>query len=145
MSNVRKHEKNESKVEFDNNYFKIHNDAILLIKNNFGAKGSLAKVNEKYIDMMGDKVLDIIFDIGTNIRIANSIYPRTRKELSVRRLHMDKAIGLCYDLLTKYQLTMEFLGVADDKYTIETGHLVHEINCIKKWRASDNKRFSNLV
>lgn len=144
MSNVKKGEKRESKNEFDNTYFKIHKDAILIIENNFGAKKEIKDVFQKYIKIMGDKVLSVVMDIGTNIRIANSIFPISHEEYLMRRAHQGKAIGLCFDLLTKYQLAMNVLSVPDDKYTVETGHLIHEINCLKKWRQSDHKRYKDL-
>ena len=76
--------------------------------------------------------------------MANSIYPKTKVEFEERRINQDKAIGLCFDLLTKYQLVMNTLKVKDDKYTVEIKNISHEINCIKSWRASDNKRFKDL-
>lgn len=144
MSNVRKNDQKKSKVEFDNTYFKVHDDAIFLIENKFGAKGELQQTFETYINVMKEKVLNDVIDMGTNIRIANSIFPISREEYLVRRTYQKKAIGLCFDLLTKYQLIMNTLKVPDDKYTIETKHLVHEINCLKRWRKSDNKRYKNL-
>lgn len=35
---IPKGERRQSKVEFDNTYFKVHDDATRLIDNNFGAK-----------------------------------------------------------------------------------------------------------
>ena len=78
------------------------------------------------------------------IGFSNSIYPIYQSELEERRLAQEKAIGLCYDVMTKYQLVMHELKVPDDKHTDEIKHLIHEINCLKKWRTSDNKRFNNL-
>lgn len=147
MSNVRKNRQKESRVEFDNTYFRIHDDAMLIIKNSFGAKDGVKQEYRNYIEVISKKVFNIIFDIGTNIRIANSIYPTeptAREEYAVRRAHQEKAIGLCFDLLTKYQLAMKVLKVPDDKYTVETKNLIHEINCLKKWRSSDRKRYENL-
>ena len=141
---VTKGERRDSKVEFDNTYFKIHDDAVKLIRYSFGASKEVRETASNYIKVVSSKILSDILDIGTNIRIANSIYPRNKMELETRRLYQDKAIGLCFDLLTKYQLIMRTLGVKDDKYTIETGNIVHEINCLKSWRASDNKRFKDI-
>lgn len=141
---VKKGDRRDSKVEFDNIYFRIHDDAIKLIQNYFGAKKQTREDFSNYIRSASLSVYKDVFDIGTYIRMANSIYPRTKLELDTRRLYQDKAIGLCFDLLTKYQLTMRTLGVKDDKYTIETGNIVHEINCLKSWRQSDNSRFKNL-
>ena len=141
---VNLQDRRESKVEFDNNYFKIHDDAINLIKNNFGAKKDIADNYKYYIGVMANKILNDVMDLGTYIRIANSIYPRCMSEYEERRTYQSKAIGLCFDLLTKYQLTMHQLKVKDDKFVEEAKHVTHEINCLKKWRESDVKRFKNL-
>ena len=141
---VKKGDRRESKVEFDNIYFRIHDDAVKLIQNHFGAKCQARENLSDYIRAMSFNVYRNVFDIGTYIRMANSIYPRNKLELDARRLYQDKAIGLCFDLLTKYQLIMRTLSVKDDKYTIETGNIVYEINCLKSWRQSDNTRFRDL-
>lgn len=140
---VNKVDRRESKVEFDNNYFRIYDDAIKIIKYNFGADKKRREEYKDYIRVMSIKVLEIVTDLGTHIRIANSIYPTYQSELEERRIEQDKAIGLCYDLMTKYQLIMRELRVKDDKYVQEIKNLIHEINCLKKWRTSD-KRFTNL-
>ena len=141
---VNKVDRRESKIEFDNTYFRVYDDAIRLIKNGFGADKKRREEYKGYIKVMSSKILDLIMDLGTYIRIANSIYPKYPSELEARRLEQDKAIGLCFDLLTKYQIIMRELHVKDDKYVQEIKHIVHEINCLKKWRASD-KRFSEQV
>lgn len=133
---VNKTKRKESKVEFDATYFKLFNDATFLIENHFGAK------NETMItQIIGDRILRVVFDIGTHIRMANSIYPTCEIEYQERRLHQDKAIGLCFDLLTKYQLILEKLKIPDDKYVNEIKNVIHEINCLKRWRETDHKRF----
>lgn len=141
---VPKSKRRDSKVEFDNNYFKIYNDCILLIMNKFGAKGDIAQKYEVYIKAMALDTLKTINEIGRQIRIANSIFPTCDIEYQERRLSQDKAIGLCYDLLTKYQIIMNILRVSDNKYVGEIEHIIHEINCLKSWRTSDNKRFKNI-
>lgn len=140
---VNRSDRRESKVEFDNTYFKIYNDAVTLIEKRFGAKDAQAQ-RTGYISYMATAIMKSVTDIGTHIRIANSIYPIYKQELIERRLAQEKAIGLCYDVLTKYQLVMTELKVPDDKYVEEIKHLIHEINCLKKWRSSDNDRFKNL-
>lgn len=138
---VKKHDRTESKVEFERAYFAIHDDAVLLIHNSFGGDKEKREAYKDYLHVVSRKVLADILDIGTEIRIANSIYPKVSAELDERRIHQDKAIGICFDLLTKYQLIMHTVGTKDDKYVEEIRHLMHQINCLKKWRASDNKRF----
>ena len=94
----------KSKTEFENAYFKIHDDCINLIENNFGASKEKYEHEADYIKAMSSIVLKIIFEMGTHIKIANSIYPKYKSEHEARRVHQDNAIGLCFDLLMKYQL-----------------------------------------
>lgn len=137
-------DRRESRVEFDRVYFRVYDDAMKIIQNNFGASKELREERKGYIAVMSDRVLKSVTDLGTHIRIANSIFPKYRSELEERRLEQEKAIGLCYDLLTKYQLAMTYLKVKDNKYVQEIKNLSHEINCLKRWRDSDRKRFSDL-
>ena len=141
---VNKGDRRESKVQFDATYFKVFDDAVNLTENNFYAKSDVAEKRKRFIDRMGDAVLKSVTEIGTQIRLANSIYPMYQSELEQRRIAQEKAIGYCFDLLTKYQLILTELKVPQEKHTEEINHLVHEINCLKKWRSSDNKRFKNL-
>lgn len=145
MSSVNAIDRKKSRVEFDNAYFKIYDDAIRLIKANFGADKEIRETHSTYISVMATKVLKIVTDIGTHIRIANSIYPIYKSELEERRIAQGKAIGLCFDLLTKYQLIMRELQVEDDKFSEEVRHIGHEIKSLKNWRTSDQKRFGERV
>ena len=140
---VKKGERNteevDSKTGFFNTYFKMYDDAINLIDNNFGARDSI------FVRKMSDKVFDIINDIGTHISIANAIYPKDKdykKEYEERRTHQEIAIGLCFDLLNKYKIAAKKLKARGNEYVNETKNINHEINCLKKWRTSDNHRFS---
>ena len=141
---VNKSDRRESAVEFDNTYFKVYFDAVWLIENNFGAKGEIPEKKKWYIMMMSSTILKSVTEMGTHIRIANSIFPTCKEELIERRIEQDKAIGLCYDVMTKYQLTMTELKIPGDKHTDRIKNIIHEINCLKKWRQVDNKRFKNL-
>ena len=141
---VVKGKRNESKVEFDNLYINIYRDAVRLINNQFGASERAREIYATYIREMSYKILDLVVDIGMHIRIANSIYPKTRLEYETRRTEQGIAIGMCYNLLTQYQLVMYTLGAKDDKFRNESDLVIKEINCLKKWRTSDN-RFSNIA
>lgn len=141
---VPKGERRESKVEFDNTYFKIFEDCVRLSVKGFGGREDLIKEYEPYVQTMQKEVITTVSEIGRNIRIANSIYPTCKAEYEIRRISQEKAIGLCYDLLTKYQLVMKILKVKDNKYVEEIKNIRHEINCLKSWRSSDNKRYKDL-
>jgi hypothetical protein len=102
--------RNKSKVEFDAVYFTVHDDCVKLIECGFGAEKEIRKQHQNYIETSGKEVLRTILMLGRFIRIANSIYPTNKIELENRRVCQDKAIGLCFDLLTKYQLIMHTLS-----------------------------------
>lgn len=140
-------DKKRSKVEFDNVYYRILEDSIQITDNKFGASAKMREKRHKFIETMCGRVDRVVADVGTHIRIANSIYPNAPEaqiQAKQRRVHQEKAIGLCFDLMTKYVNTMHILEVDEEKYVEHLKHVMHEINCLKKWKTSDAKRFSNL-
>ena len=144
MSNVKEGDRSKSKAAFDNAYQKIYDDCFRLVNNKFGATAKQREEYETPLRTRCEKVSMIVDDIGTEIRIANSIFPHYSSEAAERRLHQEIAIGLCFDLMTKYHNTMKFLHIRDDKYVCEMKHILHEINCLKRWKESDDKRFGDL-
>lgn len=137
-------DRSKSKAAFDAAYFALHDDCISLIECSFGADKEQRESHKGYIEVMGKELLKNILILGRFIRVANSIFPRTKIELDERRVNQDKAIGICFDILTKYQLVMKKLKVPDDKHVEEIKHVQREINYLKSWRTSDNKRFKDL-
>ena len=84
-------------------------------------------------------IVDCLRDITREVYIANSIYPTCMEELVERRLHQDKAVGLCYDLTQELQYAIETLPVDVNIY-LRFGEMIQtEINLIKGWRKADNK------
>lgn len=84
-------------------------------------------------------IVDCLRGITREVYIANSIYPTCMEELVERRLHQDKAVGLCYDLTQELQYAIETLPVDVNIY-LRFGEMIQtEINLIKGWRKADNK------
>lgn len=84
-------------------------------------------------------IVDCLRAITREVYIANSIYPTCMEELVERRLHQDKAVGLCYDLTQELQYAIETLPVDVNIY-LRFGEMIQtEINLIKGWRKADNK------
>ena len=52
---------------------------------------------------------------------------------------MTRAIGLCYSILTNYQLVMKRFNIDDNKYEADVKAIKHFINSIKNWRKSDSR------
>ena len=138
-------DRKKSKTEFDRVYYAILADSLQITKNCFGASKEKRAEYAEYIRSMCNRVDRVVADIGTHIRIANSIFPKEpdiQREAKERRVHQEKAIGLCFDLLTKYTNTMQILDVPEEKYVEHFKRIVHEVNCLKNWKKSDDKRFA---
>ena len=144
MSSVAKGDRKPSKQEFDAIYHRIHDEAEDMIKNNFHAKGENAAGNTEYIKSAADSLRTFVWELIYHIKVANSIYPTTPEELTERRIEQDRAIGICFDILTMYEIVMHRLKVKDDMGVTEIKTIRHQINAIRAWRTSDNKRFRNF-
>ena len=139
-----KGERHISKDEFDALYYRIHDDAENMIEHGFRAKPEIIRENSDYIKTAGDKLRGFVWDIINDIKIANALYPTTHEELIDRRLAQERALGNCASILTLYDITMQKLRVKDDMGVEEIKHVNHQINAIRAWRTSDNKRFKDL-
>lgn len=64
---VKKGDMRDSKVEFDNIYFRIHDDAIKLIQNYFGAKKQTREDFSNYIRSASLSVYKDAFKVVTKI------------------------------------------------------------------------------
>lgn len=126
-----------SSVEFDNSYYRVHDDVCDMVANGFYAPADVREREAWYIARQGDEMLGLTFRLLCHIKVANSIYPTCRSELEERRINQDRAIGVCYTLLAHYQMAMHRLRVPDDKHTDEVERLLKEISSLKAWRTSD--------
>ena len=142
---VKVADRKPSKINYEDNYYRIVDDANRLIEHNFGGDRKMLQVFPTYVKEQKEAIMSNILEIGTCIRKASSIvYPVNMEEVNRRRSYQDDAIGLCFDTLTKYQLTMKILLVRDDKYINEIINLINEIEYLKSWRTSDYGRFKNV-
>ncbi len=137
-------ERNQSKIEFDATYFKVYDDACDLVDRHFGATEKQITEKADFIKSQGEALMGYTDRLLYFIRLANSLYPTCKREYEERRLNMDLAIGVCYAIVTKYQCVFHRLRINEEKYVYVLKNIQHEINCIKAWRKSDNKRFKNL-
>lgn len=135
---VPKGKQNLSKIEFDRLLFKIADSTANIVEIHFGVDYNVYAKHQLYIDDKSREVLQLVDDILRYVRMANA-YPTCRAEYETRRDCMTRAIGLCYSILTNYQLVMRRFDVDDDKYVTDIEDIWHFINSLKKWRASDNR------
>ena len=136
---VVKSKRNQSKVEFEQLYFKVADGIDNLVEHNFYATAELLQKNQVFLNIRYATLEKLTDDLLYNIKVANSIYPFCLAEWEERRLAMGKAIGICYAILTNYQRIMMRLRISDNKYTTNISDVIHMINSLKAWRKSDNK------
>jgi len=84
-------------------------------------------------------IIDSLREIQKNVYMANSIYPTYMEELIERRIHQDRAIGHCYNLVQELHYIIETLPVNINVYLRFADEIQTEIDLIKGWRKSDNK------
>lgn len=95
--------------------------------------------DEWFIEDERKTIVNCLRAITREVYIVNSIYPTVQEELTERRLHQDRAIGLCYTLTQELQYAIETLPVDVNQY-LRFGEMIQtEVNLIKGWRKSDNK------
>lgn len=135
---VPKGRRNKSKIEFDNLFFKIAEDAANMVENHFGADDETYETHRLYLDDKSREVLSLVNHILRYIRMAN-VFPTCRTEYETRRDCMSRAIGLCYSILINYQLVMKRFKIDDNKYVTDIENIWHFINSVKNWRSSDNR------
>ena len=135
---VPKGKQNKSKIEFDNLFFKIAGNAANIVENRFGVDEATYQAHRLYIDDKSRELLQLVDDILRYIRMAN-VYPTCRIEYETRRDCMTRTIGLCYSMLSNYQLVMRRFDIDDNKYVTDIDDIWHFINSVKNWRSSDNR------
>lgn len=135
---VPKGKQNKSKVDFDALFFKVANNTVNIVENCFGIDDEVYVEHRLYIDDKARELLQLVDHILRYIRMANA-FPTCRKEYETRRDCMTRAIGLCYSILTNYQIVMKRFEIDDDKYVTDIDDIWHLINSIKNWRKSDNR------
>ncbi len=136
---VVKSKRSESKIEFENTYFKLADSVDNLVEHNFYASTELISRNETFLKIRCESLEKLTDDLLFHIKIANSIYPTCITEWEERRTTIGKAIGICYAILTHYQRIMNRLKIPDNKYVDDILIVGKMINSLKAWRKSDNK------
>lgn len=141
---VPKNKRSQSKVEFEHLYYTLADRIDTMVEHNFYANAIAANENKIFLSQRAWAMSRLTDDLLYYIKIANSIYPQTKTEWEERRVAMDKAIGICFALLTHFQRVMMRLRVKDNCYTQDVMLIGHMINSLKSWRKSDNKLKENF-
>lgn len=141
---VPKSKRSKSSVEFEMIYFTLADGVDNLIENSFYVSDELALKNKMFIENRSRALSALTDELLFHIKVANSIYPVCNTEYEYRRLHIENAIGICFDILTQYTRIMTRLHINDTKYINHIESVTRMINSLKAWRKSDN-RFKNNI
>lgn len=168
MSDVKKSERKESKLQIIHNAYMIRMSVTNLAENNFyitlskiedkienRIKGldekeqkiirdSMYKFYRSQINRLTDNVIELANGISKHLRIANTIFPTYMTEFEERRLEMDRAMACCNALQDELQYAGECLYADLNKYTNLVLQIQQEFNMIKALRQSDNRFLKNI-
>lgn len=142
---VPKNRRKKSSVDFEMIYFRLVDGIDELMAHDFFAEGLLADKNRTFLQIRCESLQRYTDDLLQYIKMANSIYPQCLAELDERRLAQDKAIGVCYAILTVLQRILMRLRVPGSKYVVDIQNIEQMINSLRAWRKSDNRLRDKIV
>ena len=145
IMSVPKNRRKKSSVDFEMIYFRVADGIDELMAHDFFAEGLLADKNREFLRIRCESLQRYTDDLLYFIKIANSIYPQCEAELNERRLAQDKAVGVCYAILTVLQRILMRLRVPGSKYVVDIQNIEQMINSLKAWRKSDNRLRDKIV
>ena len=167
MSDIKKSERAESKLEVIHGAYAIRMAVTNLAENSFYI--TLSKVEDKInsrikgleekeqnriresmykfyrsqIDRVSNNVIELATGISRHLRIANTIFPTYMSEFEERRLEMDRAMACCNALQDELQYAGECLYADLNKYMNLALQIQKEFNMIKSLRQTDNRFLKN--
>lgn len=168
MSELRKSQRKESKLQAIHEAYKIRKSVTILAENNFYItlskvetqissktagrteedkkliRDNMYKFYRKQINRISDNAINLATGITRHLRMANTIFPTYMSEFEERRLHMDKAMECCNALQDELQYAGECLYSDLNKYTNLVLQIQKEFNIIKKLRQADNRFLKDI-
>lgn len=164
MSEIKKSERTESRLQTVHNAYKIRTAVTKLAENNFyfdlnkikevvdqntknitdeklkeRAQKRIYQYFNNQISRMTNKIINTACEINEHLRVANTIFPTYMSEFEERRLELDRAMSCCNILQDELQYAGECLYADLNKYTTLVIEIQKEFNMIKKLRQSDNR------
>lgn len=115
-------------------------DLLLGITEKYGLTKFPADYPEWLIEKLRDSIWDYLRNLVQNITDAYTIFATNDSEREERRLHQDRAIANCENLLKEMELAIEVLPIDAEKYMPYVGMITKEISLLKGWRKADNKK-----
>ena len=168
MSEIKKSERKESKLQTIHNAYMIRMAVTNLAENNFyitfskieektnnrikgidereqiRIKENMYKFYRNQINRVSNNVIELATGISRHLRIANTIFPTYMSEFEERRLEMDRAMACCNALQDELQYAGECLYADLNKYVNLVLEIQKEFNMIKSLRQTDNRFLKNI-
>lgn len=168
MSEIKKSERTESKLQVIHNAYSIRRSVTTLAENNFyitlskiddrinnaikgleekeqkRIKDNMYKFYRSQINRLTDSVIELATGICRHLRIANTIFPTYMSEFEERRLEMDRAMSCCNALQDELQYAGECLYADLNRYMNLVLEIQKEFNMIKALRQTDNRFLKNI-
>lgn len=154
MSEIKKSERKESKLQTIHNAYMIRMAVTNLAENNFyitfskieekinnrikgldekeqiRIKENMYKFYRNQINRVSDNVIELATGISRHLRIANTIFPTYMSEFEERRIEMDRAMACCNALQDELQYAGECLYADLNKYMNLVLEIQKEFNMI---------------
>ncbi len=153
-------DRKESKFEAITYSIEIHDMLIEFMQRNFGVRDLEHFVRVRYaygddetenyakyrylMTNFKNRIDQFASQLTSNVRGANSTYPRSMREYEDRRSYQDRAIVNCEQIIKELQRVVEIFNVDVNTYGRYVKAIDREIGLIKKWRQRDNKIKSYL-
>ena len=168
MSDIKKSERTESKLEVIHGAYAIRMAVTNLAENNFyitfskieekinnrikgldekeqiRIKENMYKFYRNQINRVSDNVIELATGISRHLRIANTIFPTYMSEFEERRIEMDRAMACCNALQDELQYVGECLYANLNRYMNLVLQIQKEFNMIKSLRQTDNRFLKNI-
>lgn len=146
-------DRKESKFEAITYSIELHDMLISLMQRGFGVKdvegfvrrkyayGDISEENfAKYRELMRSfksRINQLASLLTSNVRAANTIYPKNMHEYEIRRDYQNAAIVNCEQLINELQRVVEIFDVDLNLYNRHVKAIDREIGLIKRWRQRD--------
>jgi hypothetical protein len=150
---VLKNKRGLSSLEFYHNGRKLRKEMTVWLLRDFGVRDKVRiekrpdtepeKITEKYPDWLivhlREKILSILHNMMMNITAANTIYPVTLDELTLRRRYQTSAVINCEQLIQEIEYCEDVLPLETKKFEPYFEMINYEIKLLKGWRKANNK------
>jgi hypothetical protein len=150
---VLKNKRGLSALEFYHNGRQLRKDMTTWLLRDFGVRDKVRiekrpdaepdKISEVYpewlISHLREKILQILHNMMMNIIAANTIFPLTFDELTLRRRYQTGAIINCQQLIQEIEYCEDILPLGLKKFEPYYEAIDYEIKLLKGWRKANSK------